>query len=142
MSSVGYQLPVEGKGRRWNVPKCGTYQNPTKWRVYINSFLTENGTSTCNYELIAERHTQLIRPWADSSPVHTTSFYFKLEGTETRRVERHPSGWSSQWAKGLTGHLGILINIYLLPFKKRRKNLKAFVLSNINFNSYGQFLPT
>lgn len=62
LRSAWYQLPVEGKGRRWNVPKCGTYQNPTKWRVYINSFLTENGTSTCNYELIAERQTQLIRP--------------------------------------------------------------------------------
>lgn len=62
LSSAWYQLPMEGKGRRWDVPKCGTYQNPTKWRVYINSNLTDNGQSTCNYELIAERHTQLIRP--------------------------------------------------------------------------------
>lgn len=77
-SSAWYQFPEEGKDRRWDVSKCGTYQNPTKRRVYINSNLTENGKSTCNYELIAERHTQLIRPWANSSPVHTTSFYFKL----------------------------------------------------------------
>lgn len=30
LSSAWYQFPVEGKGRSRDVPKCGTYQNPTK----------------------------------------------------------------------------------------------------------------